>query len=143
MKRILKIIGTLLFLGLLFCIAKVAQIIFEFKQKKGKKIIFSGIDKRFKEELPAEKDYNLLFSGVNFDFSKLENPPKELELSFNGMFCGINIKVPAEWNVELTGEEDKSGIQNPTVETENPPTVLKINYNLKYAGLNIKPVTKD
>jgi hypothetical protein len=112
----------------------------EFKQKKGVPVIFNGLDKRFKEELPAEKDYNLLFGGLNFDFSQLENPPKELELNFTGMFCGINLKIPADWNVQLTGKQDKCGINNPTEETENPPVILKINYDLKFAGLNIEPV---
>lgn len=140
MKKIFKFIGTLLFLGFLFSIAVLMKIVMEFKQKKGKSVIFNGIDKRYKEELPEEKDYNLLFSGINFDFSQLENLPKELELNFTGMFCGINIRIPAEWNVELTGTQDKCGINNPTEETENPPTILKINYDLKFAGLNIEPV---
>lgn len=137
MRSVFKFIKVVLLAGLLFLIGKLFKMIYENKRREGRSLCFFGIDETFKDKVPQECRYNLLFSGLNFDFREMENPPEVIELNIFGRFSGFNIDIPTDWNVELEGTEDKSGINNAVENHDEAKTTLKITYDLKYSGLNI------
>lgn len=138
MKKFKSIITVGLLLGLVTLLVKIFSAIRKLTKNGGKTLLFGGINKTFRENVVEENHYNLILSGLNLDFKKMPNPPKEINLILNARFSGVNIKLPEKWNVILEGKIDKGGINNHTEIIDEPAVTLKIAYDFKYSGMNIK-----
>lgn len=101
-------------------------------------IAFSGEEKDYTEF--DGSSIAVMFAGLEIDLSKAEMIGDEATLKLYGEYCGIDIKVPADWNVKVEGTDEKAGVDN-GVEFDGEDTeskLLIIDYDVKYAGLQIR-----
>ena len=101
-------------------------------------IAFSGEEKEYGEFDGAS--IAVMFAGLEVDLSKAEMVGDQCTLKLYGEYCGIDVKVPAHWNVKVEGVDEKSGVDNSVEYKEDDTTakLLIIDYNIKYAGLQIR-----
>ncbi len=141
MKKLLK---SSLFIALLsgigFVVFKCSTKLKNLKERYDTSIFFKGKALTFKDEEFRGGSYGLMFGGLEMDFTGATLLDDDASLEIFGEFCGISIKVPAEWQVQVEGEADRGGFSNSTSydEEDDSKPVLRIKYHIKYAGMEVK-----
>lgn len=140
MKKLFK---NAVFLAILSAIGffayKLSTKLKNLKQNYEKTIFFNGKNMKLEGEEFRGCSYALMFSGLDIDLSGATLKDDDVTLTIYGEFSGISIRVPDDFQVQVEGEADKSGVSNTTsydADEEFKP-VLRIRYNIKYSGLRI------
>ena len=141
--KIGKIFGLAALAGGGFAAYKVKNKLDDLKASYDQVIAFSG----------EEKDYDtfdgasiaVMFAGLEIDLSHADMVGDSATLKLYGEYCGIEVKVPAYWNVKVQGTDEKAGVDNSVVYDgeDSESKLLIIDYNIKYAGLEIREGRKE
>ncbi|MBC7958796.1 MAG: hypothetical protein H7X94_02915 [Vallitaleaceae bacterium] len=140
-----KLIKSTLFLAVLsaigYCVYKFSTKLKTLKEQYENCIFFDGKSLKFEGEEFTGGSYGVMFGGLDMDFTGaiLE---EDATIDIHGEFCGVSIKVPADWQVKVEGTSERAGVSNTTAyDDEDAFTpVLYIKYHIQYAGLEIKYV---
>lgn len=136
--KIGRVLGLAALAGGGFAAFKVKNKIDELKATYDQVITFSGEEKEY--DVFDGAAIAVMFAGLELDLSHAEMVGESATLKIYGEYCGIEIKVPAYWNVKVEGQDEKAGIDNNVV-YDGDDTVSKlliIDYDIKYAGLEIR-----
>lgn len=112
----------------------------ELKEKYESSIFFKGKAMSLDGQEFSGGSYAIMFSGLEMDFSGATLLDDDATLEIYGEYCGISIKVPQDWQVQVEGKAERSGFSNTTTYDENNDfkPVLRIKYTIKYAGMEVK-----
>ena len=136
--KIGRVLGLAAIAGGGFAAFRVKSKMNELKATYDQVIAFSGEEKEYDEFDGAS--IAVMFAGLEVDLSKAEMVGDSATLKIYGEYCGIDIKVPAHWNVKVEGIDEKAGVDN-SVEfdgEDDTSKLLIIDYDIKYAGLQIR-----
>ncbi len=141
-----KVLGLAALAGGGFAAYKATSKMKELKATYDQVIAFSGEEKEYDEFDGAS--IAVMFAGLEVDLTNAVMVGETATLKLYGEYCGIDVKVPSEWNVKVQGIDEKAGVDNSVVydgeDTESK--LLIIDYEVKFSGLQIregKSVTVD
>lgn len=136
--KIGKVLGLAALAGGGFAAFRVKSKMNELKATYDQVITFSGEEKEYDEFDGAA--IAVMFAGLEIDLSKSEMVGDSATLKIYGEYCGIDIKVPAHWNVKVEGTDEKSGVDNSVTYDgdDSASKLLIIDYDIKFAGLQIR-----
>lgn len=136
--KIGSVIGLAALAGGSFAAYRVKSKMDELKATYDQVIAFSGEEKDYDEFEGAS--IAVMFAGLEVDLTRAVMIGDSATLKLYGEYCGIDVKVPAHWNVKVEGTSDKAGVDNSAVydgeDTESK--LLIIDYDVKYAGLQVR-----
>jgi len=138
-----RVLGLAALAGGGFAAFRVKSKMDELKATYDHVIAFSGEEKDYEEFEGAA--IAVMFAGLEVDLSKAEMIGDSATLKLYGEYCGIDIKVPAHWNVKVEGTDEKAGVDNSVVYDgdDADSKLLMINYDIKFAGLQIREGKQD
>ncbi|MBU5440178.1 cell wall-active antibiotics response protein [Tissierella sp. MSJ-40] len=102
-------------------------------------VIMSGLETNNQSQQFQGGRATAIFGGIDLDLrgAKLKNEETYMEL--NAMFGGIDIFVPQEWRVEVTGFPVFGGWSNKTrINTDPNAPILRIKCFVMFGGIEIK-----
>lgn len=136
--KIGKILGLAALAGGGFAAFKTTSKMNELKATYDQVIAFSGEEKDYDEFDGAS--IAVMFAGLEVDLTNATMVGDTATLKLYGEYCGIDVKVPSEWNVKVTGVDERAGVDNSVVYDGNDATskLLLIDYEVKYSGLQIR-----
>ncbi|MFO7896730.1 MAG: hypothetical protein R6U84_07345 [Candidatus Cloacimonadales bacterium] len=135
MKKFFKFIWITLVGWLVLKLVKKVLALAQYSQFR----IFGNLCYRTAEEQELQDSYAMIFSALELNL--LEHEPKEkvIHLKLYGRFASLEVKLPANWNLQLQGEAKYSDISNPVEPQQNPSDqpLLIIEHDLKFTALVI------
>ena len=136
--KIGKVLGLAALAGGGFAAYKTTSKMNELKATYDQVIAFSGEEKEYDEFDGAS--IAVMFAGLEVDLTKAVMVGDTATLTLYGEYCGIDVKVPSEWNVKVTGTDERAGVDNSVVYDgeDTSSKLLLIDYEVKYAGLQIR-----
>lgn len=136
--KLSKVLGVVTLIGGGVAAFKISEKAKELKASYDKFIFFSGdeqIIQSFEGDVIA-----ILCSGSKIDLSEAKMLGEAATLKIYGRLCGVEIIVPAQWNVKVEAISEACG-ENINVKydaDDEESKFLLIQYDLKYAGIQIR-----
>lgn len=100
---------------------------------------FSGFNRKLNSKAFRWGRITALFGGAEIDLRKAELNKEGADLELNAVFGGIEMKIPDNWDIELTSSAIFGGVGN---KSSNPAggegRNLRIKANAVFGGINIK-----
>jgi predicted membrane protein len=104
--------------------------------------IFSGAEQRIETQNFQGGTITALFGGAELDLRNSKIIEPEINLEMNAIFGGIELVVPEEWIVKVSGLPLFGGLDNKTkksaLDDERIKPVIKIKYLALFGGIEIK-----
>lgn len=102
-------------------------------------VIFSGINTMNQSRTFKGGKLSAIFGGIDLDLRGASLNNNEGFLDVTALFGGVDIKVPDNWRVEMTGTPIFGGWENNTRPNNEPGTpVLKIRGTAMFGGIDVK-----
>ena len=102
-------------------------------------VIFSGIKTLNYSQSFKGGTATALFGGIDIDLRGANISDGEAYLELTAMFGGIDLLVPQDWKVEVTGVPILGGWENKTILNTNPDApVLKVKCFVAFGGIEVK-----
>ena len=102
-------------------------------------VIFSGIDTMNQSLAFKGGKLSAIFGGIDLDLRGASLNNNEAFLDVSALFGGVDIKVPDNWRVEMTGTPIFGGWENNTrPNTDQGAPVLKIRGTAIFGGIDVK-----
>lgn len=102
-------------------------------------VIFSGIKTLNYSQSFKGGTATALFGGIDIDLRGADISDGEAYLELTTMFGGIDLLVPQDWKVEVTGVPILGGWENKTILNTNPDApVLKVKCFVAFGGIEVK-----
>ncbi len=108
-----KVLGLAALAGGGFAAYKATSKMKELKATYDQVIAFSGEEKEYDEFDGAS--IAVMFAGLEVDLTNAVMVGETATLKLYGEYCGIDVKVPSEWNVKVEGIDEKAGVDNSVV----------------------------
>lgn len=97
--------------------------------------IFSGVDEKIKEVVSDFRAISI-FGGVELDLRKAKIE-KELVIECTTIFGGIDLKLPDNVKLKITGVPIFGGVENKYEEENDAEITIYINYTCIFGGIDI------
>ena len=102
-------------------------------------VIFSGIKTLNYSQSFKGGTATALFGGIDIDLRGTNISDGEAYVELTAMFGGIDLLVPQDWKVEVTGVPILGGWENKTILNTNPDApVLKVKCFVAFGGIEVK-----
>ncbi len=101
--------------------------------------VFSGLERKIRSKSFRGGSVTSLFGGADIDLRDALISPDGAILDLTAVFGGVDIKIPADWNVEINSTALFGGVGNKS-RSENPleDNPLIINATAIFGGVEIK-----
>ena len=102
--------------------------------------VFGGLERRIKSSNFRGGVAEAIFGGVELDFRGSQLAPEGADLDLSATFGGVDVTVPADWKVLVTGTPIVGGLDNKTdpPESDAGKQVLRCHCNVLFGGVEIK-----
>lgn len=102
--------------------------------------VFGGLERRVKSSGFRGGMAEAIFGGIELDFRGSQLAPEGADLDLSATFGGVDVTVPSNWKVLVTGIPIVGGLDNKT----DPPDpdagkqILRCHCNVLFGGVEIK-----
>ena len=102
-------------------------------------VIFGGVDRIISSENFKGGEITVLFGGAELDLRRVKVSPEGCTLSLTSIFGGVEIAVPSEWRVVVTGTPILGAIEDKTIRPEGEKTgpEVTIHCTVAFGGIEI------
>ena len=100
--------------------------------------IFGGASQTVTSQNFKGGDVMALFGGVELDLSRAKISPEGCTLTLTALFGGIEVTVPTDWHVSVSGTPVLGGIENKTVWKEGEETKVLCRCTVAFGGVEIR-----
>lgn len=101
-------------------------------------VLFGGTDHVVTASNFRGGDVMSIFGGVELDLRGAKASPEGCHLSLTSLFGGIDLIVPPDWQVSITGTPILGAIENKTSWVENKATTLYCHCTVAFGGIEIR-----
>jgi len=102
--------------------------------------IFGGINRTVASQNFKGGEVMALFGGVDLDLRHAKSSPQECHLSITALFGGVEVIVPPDWQVSVSGTPILGGIENKTTVPKGEDVGAKVycQCTVAFGGVEIK-----
>lgn len=103
-------------------------------------VIFGGVNRTVTSENFKGGDVMALFGGVELDLRQAKLSPEGCQLNITAMFGGVEVTVPPDWQISVSGTPILGGIENKTTWTgsEKNGKPVHCRCTVTFGGVEIK-----
>ncbi len=103
-------------------------------------VIFGGVDRTVNSENFKGGDVSALFGGMELDFRQAKPSPEGCQLNITAIFGGVEITVPQDWQISVSGTPILGAIENKTTWTgsEKEGKTVHCRCTVVFGGLEIR-----
>lgn len=107
--------------------------------------MFSGQHKNIDDKNFKGGSISAMFAGIEIDMSNCELSEEGAILNLNVAFGGVEISVPNNWNIKISGTPFLGGFEDDThqIESIDSSKTLIINYSVMFGGIELNNKTKN
>jgi predicted membrane protein len=102
-------------------------------------VIFGGVDRIVSSQNFQGGEITAIFGGADLDLRRVKVSPEGCTLNMTAIFGGVEIAVPSDWRVVVTGTPILGGIEDKTIrpEGEKAGPEVTINCTVAFGGIEI------
>lgn len=101
-------------------------------------VILGGGEYKFTNKQLKGGSVSTIMGGVDLDFRNAEIEKEEMVLEISSIMGGVDIRVPAHWEVVVQGTPILGSVEDKTGKPENPTKKLIVNGSAIMGGIEVK-----